>query len=152
MPSAPATPAPAIPGVFYQASEAPAKLEVLAREAGPREFHFYVSGVEFAEVAAILAPELAGTQALIFRMPHSLLNPNYWEPHTKAGEEGERARGANLITRDNQGATWLWRSNAIAPGRYLLDGIDVPVERVPGAAFKVSGPDLLKLGKAWAAA
>ncbi|HEU4334376.1 MAG TPA: hypothetical protein VFT32_07775, partial [Candidatus Eisenbacteria bacterium] len=123
----------------------------LAREIGPREFHFYAAGVDFADLAPILAPELAGTQALIFRLPHALLNPNYWEPHTKAGEDEERARGANVIVKDSQGATWLWRSNAIAPGRYLLDGIDVPVERVPGAAFKVSGPDALKLGKAWAA-
>jgi hypothetical protein len=126
-------------------------MDVMAREVGASEFHYYLAGASFADLSPLLAAELAGTQALIFGMPHGLLNPNYWEPHTKAGEEAESARGALVITRDDQGATWLWRANAIAPGRYLLDGVDVPVERVAGAAFTVSGPDLLKLGKAWAA-
>ena len=153
MPSAPVTPAPVIPGAFYQKQVpgAPLKLDVMARELGPREFHFYAAGVEFADLAPVIGSELTGTQALVFRLPHSLLNPNYWEPYTKAAEDEERARGATVITRENQRATWIWRSNAIAPGRHLIDGIDVPVERVPGAVFKVSGPDLLKLGKAWAA-
>jgi hypothetical protein len=152
--TAPATPAPVLPGVLYQthAPGAPVRLDVLARELGPSEFHFYVAGAEFADLAPLIAPELAGTQALISRIPPSLLNPNYWEPHTKAGEDAERARGWRPITREESGALMLWRSVAIAPGRYLRDGIDVSVERAPEAGFKIAGPDLLKLGKAWAPA
>lgn len=154
MPTAPASPSPVVPGVLYQthAPGAPVRLDVLARDLGPQEFQFHVAGAEFADLAPLIAPELAGTQALIFRIPPSLLNPSYWEPHTKAGEDAERARGANAITRDDQGVASLWRSDAIAPGRHLADGIEVPVERAPGAAFRVSGPDLLKLGKAWGSA
>jgi len=142
-----------IPGALYQghAPGEPVPLDVMAFEAGPREFHFYVAGANFGDVAQLIAPELAGARALIFRMPPSLLNPNYWEPHTKAGEDAARARGRVVVTREEAGATWLWRSDSIAPGRNLRDGIDVQVERVDGA-FKVAGPDLVKLGTAWAAA
>jgi hypothetical protein len=151
--SAPVQPAPAIPGVFYQTHPAgtPVRLDVMAQETGPREFHFYVGGVDFADVASILSPVVAGTQALIFKMPPALLNPNYWEPHTREAEAAMRAAGAYIITRDDRGASWLWRADTIAPGRYLRDGIDVIVEKVPGAAFKIAGPELIKLGKAWAA-
>jgi len=151
MPTAPATPAPVLPGTFYQthAPGAPVRLDVMARELGKAEFHFYVAGAEFADLAPLIAPELAGTQARILRIPPSLLNPNDWEAHTKSGEDAERARGWRAITRESAGGLLLWRSEAIAPGRYLRDGIDVPVERAPDAAFKIAGPDLLKLGKAW---
>jgi hypothetical protein len=126
-----------------------ARLEVMAQELGPAEFHFYTSSLAFADLAPRIAPALAGTQALIHRIPAGLLNPNYWEPHTTAGEEALRRAGAPVLTREESGASWLWRPDTIAPGRYLRDGISVPVERVPGAVFKIAGPDLLKLWAAW---
>jgi hypothetical protein len=150
--AAPRIPTP-VPGAFYQrnAPGDPVRLEVMAREPGPEEGHFYVSGVVFADLAPILAPALSSAQAVIFKMPPGLLNPNYWEPHTKAGEEAVRARSSGIITRDDGGASWLWRSDAIAPGRHLRDGLEVHVEMLAGYAFRVRGPDVLKLGDAWAA-
>src|SRR5262245_24201628 len=133
------------------ASSQASPLEVMALELGPREFHFYSAGGTMAEFAPLIAPTLAGTQALILSIPTGLLNPNYWEPLTTEGEEAVRRAGAAVITREESGAAWLWRSDTIAPGRYLRDGVDVAVERVDGAAFKIAGPDLLKLGAAWAA-
>lgn len=151
MPSTPVQPSP-VPGALYQTHPPgePVKLEVLAVEAGPREFHFHVAGADFKDLAPLIAPVVAPAQGLIYALPPGLLNPNYWEPHTKETEAALRAGGSPVITRDDRGASWLWRPDSIAPGRTLRDGIDVPVEKTSGAAFKVAGPDLLKLGSAWA--
>ncbi len=140
-----------VPGALFQSGGTPVKLEVMARELGSREFHFYVADADFADLVPLIGRSLAQSQALIFKMPPGLLNPNYWEPHTKAGEDAVRARHGGVITRDDGGASWLWRSDSIAPGRLLRDGIDIPVELVDGAAFKTRGSDLLKLGQAWMA-
>jgi hypothetical protein len=146
-------PAP-VPGALFQ-THAPGeavRLEVMAQEAGPSEFHFYVAGADVADLAPLLSREVASTETLVFTAPPGMLNPSYWEPHTLAGEQSVRAAGGPVLTRDDQGASWLWRSDSIAPGRFLRDGIDVPVEKAEGAAFKVRGADILRLGKAWAAA
>lgn len=147
-------PALTVPGALYQTHPAgdAVRLDVLARQAGPAEFHFYVSGADVADLAPLISKEAASAEVLIFKAPPGVLNPSYWEPHTTAGEEAVRAAGAPVITRDDQGASWLWRSDSIAPGRFLRDGIDVPVEKAAGAAFKVRGADLVRLGKAWTAA
>jgi hypothetical protein len=123
----------------------------LAQVRGPQEFHFCISGVTFAEFAPLIGPELASTEALIFKIPPSLLNPNYWEPHTPEAERAVREKMTGIITRDDGGTMMLWRSDAIAPGRHLRDGLDVPVEFLLGYLFKVRGSDLLKLGEAWEA-
>jgi len=142
-----------VPGAFFQrtAPGEPVRLEALAQVKGPQEFHFYISGVTFAELAPLIGSELASTEALIFKMPPSLLNSNYWEPHTPEAEEAVREKMTAVITRDDGGTTMLWRSDAVAPGRHLRDGLDVPVELLLGYVFKVRGPDLLKLGEAWEA-
>jgi hypothetical protein len=151
MPSTPVQPPP-VAGALYQTHPPgePVKLDVLAAEAGPSEFHFHVAGADFKDLAPLIAPVVSGAQGLIYSMPPGLLNPNYWEPHTKESEAALRAAGSPVITRDDRGASWLWRPDSIAPGRYLRDGIDVPIEKLPGGGFKVAGADLLTLGTAWA--
>jgi len=146
-----AAPPLAVPGAFFQLHPPgqPVRLEMLAKIQGDQEFHFYVSGVMFAEIAPLVGSDLASTEALIFKMPPSLLNSNYWEPHTAEAEEAVREKMTSVITRDDGGTKMLWRSDAIAPGRHLRDGLDVPVELLMGTVFKVQGPDLLKLGEAW---
>ena len=140
-----------VPGAFFQRHPPgqPIRLEMLAQVKGPQEFHFYISGVTFAEFAPLIAPELASTEALVFKMPPSLLNSNYWEPHSPESEREVREKMTSVITRDDGGAKMIWRSDSIAPGRHLRDGLNVPVDLLMGTVFKVRGPDLLKLGEAW---
>ncbi|HKS16492.1 MAG TPA: hypothetical protein VJU16_04215, partial [Planctomycetota bacterium] len=79
---------------------APFRLDVMAWEAGTHEFHFYVAGADWRDLASLIGPELAGARALILKMPPGLLNPNYWEPLTKEGEAAVRAKGMAVITRE----------------------------------------------------
>ena len=128
-----------------------APLEFLARALDPDEFHFYGRGLTLAGLAPIVGGELAAAEALVLRMPPSLLNPNYWEPHSRTAEGEVRDRMTGVILREEGGATKIWRPDAIAPGRHLRDGLDVPVELIHGYIFKVRGRDLVKLAQAWAA-
>lgn len=141
------------PGASFQPAPAnrPAPLEFLARAVEPDEFHFYARGAALGDLAPIVGAELTAAEALVFRLPPALLNPNYWEPHSRSAEGEVRDRMTGVITREEGGATFLWRPDAIAPGRHLRDGLDVPVELLHGYVFKVRGRDLPKLAQAWAA-
>jgi hypothetical protein len=129
----------------------PAPLEFLAQERGPDEFLFFARGSGLADLGPVVGGELASAEALVFRLPASLLNPNYWQPHSRTAEGEVRDRMTGVITREEGGVTYLWRSDTIAPGRLLRDGLDVPVELLLGYVFKVRGRDLMKLAQAWAA-
>ena len=56
-----------IPGALYQsrASGTPVRLEVMAHEMGPREFHYYIAGADFDDLAPLFASTLTGAQALV---------------------------------------------------------------------------------------
>lgn len=143
---------PTTPGIFFQhlPDGMPVRLEMylLIRESS--EFHFYVQNVPYADLAALVAPELRPLQALIFRIPPILLNPNYWQPYSHEAESAVRDKMTGVITRQTSGGLELWRSDSITPGRYLRDNVDVPEDLILGYVIKTTGEGLLKLGTAWA--
>lgn len=154
MTSAVAAPMATIPLAFYQnrPSSEPLRLEVFTRHRAPDERHFYASNVTLADFDPVLAPELRGLEAILYRLPPSLLNANYWEPYSREAEAQVRERMTGLITRQEGERTQVWRSDAVAPGRLLRDGLEIPVELVLGYAFRAKGEDVPALGRAWAEA
>jgi hypothetical protein len=130
------------------ATELP-RLDLFVRLREPAEHHVYLRHLSVADFAAVFEAEMRPLTALVYRMPGSLLNPNYWEPLTREAEHAVREKMAGLITRQDGERTLLWRADSIAPGRWLRDGLNVPVELLHGYLFRMSGEGLLSLGAAW---
>jgi hypothetical protein len=124
-------------------------LEFYTRVKSPTEHLFHARGVSFADFAELFGKEILAGEALVYRMPPSLLNPSYWEPLAKENEYAVREKMGGIVTRQEDGQALLWRSDQIAKGRLLRDGIDVPIELLQGYVFQVSGPGLLQLAEAW---
>ncbi len=151
MPSTAELPTPMLPLAFFQRLPEGVKprLEIYPRTRDGRERHFYAQDVSAADVLPLLAPALSGLEAVVYRMPAPLLNPNYWEPYTREGEAKVREKMTGLVTRQEGEQTQLWRADAVAPGRLFRDGVDVEAELVLGYAFRVKGRDLPKLAATW---
>lgn len=128
---------------------APHPLELFVRLEGRDEAHFYTQGLTMTDFGSLFGTEIRGLDALIYRMPVELLNPNYWEPLTKEAENAVREKMTGIITRTEGDRALLFRADRVSRGRLLKDGIDVPVELLNGYIFKTSGEGLLKLGQAW---
>lgn len=128
---------------------APHPLELFVRLEGKDEAHFYTQGLTMTDFGALFGTEIRGLDALIYRMPVELLNPNYWEPLTKEAENAVREKMTGIITRTEGDRALLFRADRVSRGRLLKDGVDVPVELLNGYIFKTSGEGLLKLGQAW---
>jgi len=127
----------------------PHPLELFVRLEGRDEAHFYTQGLTMQDFGALFAGELRALDALIYRMPFDLLNPNYWEPLTKEAENAVREKMTGIITRTEGDRALIFRADRISRGRLLRDGLDVPVELLNGYIFRTTGDALLKLGQAW---
>jgi len=127
----------------------PAPLELFVRIQGADEFHFYTQGLTMTDFGSIFGLELKPLDVLATRIPSELLNPNYWEPLTKEGENAVREKLGGIVTRTEGDRALLFRADRVSRGRLLRDGLDVPVELLNGSIFRVSGDGLLKLGQAW---
>jgi hypothetical protein len=127
----------------------PAPLELFVRLGAPDEFHFYTQGLTMVDFGSLFARELRPLDALIYRIPPDLLNPNYWEPLTKEAENAVRERMTGIVTKTEGDRAMLFRADRVSRGRLLRDGLDVPVELLNGYVFRTSGAGLLKLGQAW---
>lgn len=127
----------------------PHPLELFVRLEGRDEAHFYTQGLTMTDFGSLFGAELRAVDALVYRMPVELLNPNYWEPLTKEAENAVRDKLAGIITRTEGDRALLFRADRISRGRLLRDGLDVPVELVNGYVFRTTGESLLKLGQAW---
>jgi len=127
----------------------PHPLELFVRLEGRDEAHFYTQGLTMQDFGALFAGELRALDALVYRMPAELLNPNYWEPLTKEAENAVREKMTGIITRTEGDRALLFRADRISRGRLLRDGLDIPVELVNGYIFRTTGDALLKLGQAW---
>lgn len=135
--------------LFLQSTGGRPRLELFTRRAGPGEHHFYARGIAPGEFATIFGKAIRPLQALVYRMPAGLLNPNYWEPLTRESENEVREKTMGVVTRAEGDRTLLWRADRIAAGRLLRDGLDVPVDLRGGFAFQSDGPGLLRLLQAW---
>ena len=124
-------------------------LEFYVRVPSPHEHHFYARGVSFADFSDLFSKTIFDGEALIYRMPHGLLNPNYWEPLTRENEQAVHEKMGGRIIREDKERPLLWRSDQIARGRLLRDAVDVPVELIEGRVFRTSGPGLLEIAEAW---
>jgi hypothetical protein len=127
----------------------PHPLELFVRLEGRDEAHFYTQGLTLTDFGNLFGTEIRGLDTYVTRMPHELLNPNYWEPLTKEAENAVRERMTGIITRTEGDRALLFRADRISRGRLLRDGLDVPVELVNGYIFHLTGDALLKLGQAW---
>lgn len=127
----------------------PHPLELYARLEGPGERHLYAQGLTLADFATLFERELRDLEVLIYKMPPDLLNPNYWEPLTKESENEVREQQGGIVTRLQEGGTFLWRSDRVAKGRLLRDGVDVPVELLYGYVFRTGGASLAGLAASW---
>ncbi len=132
-----------------EAGRGPRPLEMYVRLL-PDESHFHAQGISLAEFGGLYGAELRGLDVLIYRMPASLLNPNYWEPISKDGETAVREKLQGIVTRNDGERTHLWRADRIPKGRLLRDGLeDVPMELLQGYVFRTTGEGLLQLAAAW---
>ncbi len=138
--------------LFFQQTQSaePPPLEMFVKVREPGDFHFYCKHVSFLDVALSFGAEIRPLDCLVYRMPPGLLNPNYWEPLTRESETAVRDRMTGIVTRQEGERTLIWRSDAVAKGRLLRDGLDVPVDLIHGYVFRTTGEGLLKLGRAWA--
>lgn len=127
----------------------PHPLEVFLKADRPGEFHFYAQGLTQADFGTIFAAELRPLEVLVYKIPPDLLNPNYWEPLGKESENAVREQQGGIVTRVRDGRTLLWRSDRVAKGRLLRDGIDVPLELLFGYVFRTTGEGLAALARAW---
>ncbi|HLY73705.1 MAG TPA: hypothetical protein VKU80_06260 [Planctomycetota bacterium] len=127
----------------------PHPLELFVRLEGRDEAHFYTQGLTLQDFGNLFGNEIRAVEALIYRMPVELLNPNYWEPLTKEAENAVREKMTGIITRTEGDRALLFRADRVSRGRLLRDGLDVPVELVNGYIFRTTGESLLKLGQAW---
>ena len=128
---------------------APHPLELYVRLKGESELHLHAQGITVADFGDLFANEIRGLDVLIYRMPPDLLNPNYWEPHTREAEQVVREKLSGVVTRAEGDKILLWRADRVARGRLLRDDLDAPVELLNGYIFRTTGEGLLKLGKAW---
>ena len=137
-------------GLFLQNARTrkPHPLEVFVRVRKPTELHFYCHGLSFVDFANLYERDLRQMTVLVYQLPPSLLNPNYWEAHSRTGEEAVREKNVGIITRQDNGRTLLWRSDQVPKIRMFRDGLDVEAEFLLGTSFRVTGEDLLKLGRA----
>ncbi len=137
-------------GLFLQTppTQKPHSLEVFVRERKPTELHFYCRGLSFADFANLYGRELRKMTVLVYQMPPSYLNPNYWEEHSKTGEEAVREKNEGTITRQDNGRTLLWRSDQVPKIRMFRDDLDVQAELLLGTTFRITGENFLKLGRA----
>src|SRR6185295_15332767 len=127
----------------------PHPLELFVRLEGADEFHFYTQGLSMTDFGSLFGLEIRPLEALVFRMPSELINPNYWEPLTKEAENAVREKMGGIVTRTEGDKALLFRADRVSRGRLLRDGLDVPVELLNGHIFRTSGDGLLKLGQAW---
>jgi len=125
-------------------------LEMFVKVREPSDHHFYCKHVSFLDFALSFGAEIKPLECLVYRMPPALLNPNYWEPLTRESETAVRDKLTGIITRQDGERTLIWRADAVAKGRVLREGLDVPVDLLHGYIFRVNGEGLLKLGRAWA--
>lgn len=141
---------PPVRGLLLQNTQSrePHHLEVFLRSRGEGEHHFYCHGLSFVDFSGVFEAELERMEALIYRLPSSLLNPNYWEPHSKESENAVRSRMTGIITREEGEHTFLWRSDQVPPLRMLREGLEVDADLILGFAFRVGGEGLLQLGRA----
>lgn len=128
----------------------PAPLEMFVKVREPGEFHFYAKHVSILDFFLSFGGDIRGLECLIYRMPPALLNPNYWEPLTRETEALVREKMTGVIIRQEGEKTLLWRADAVAPGRYLRDGLDLPLELLHGYVFRTGGEAVLQIGRAWA--
>jgi len=127
----------------------PHPLELYVRLEGSDESHFYTQGLTLSDFGNLFGGEMRPLDALIYRMPVELLNPNYWEPLTKEAENVVREKMSGIVTRSEGDKALLFRADRVSRGRLLRDGLDAPVELLNGYIFRTSGEGLLKLGQAW---
>ena len=137
-------------GLFLQTppTQKPHALEVFVHERKPTELHFYCRGLSFADFANLYERELRKMTVLVYQMPPSFLNPNYWEEHSKTGEEAVREKNEGIITRQDNGRTLLWRSDQVPNIRMFRDDLGVEAELLLGTTFRITGENFLKLGRA----
>ena len=137
--------------LFLQHTRAPEipKLELFVRLREPGEHHLYLKGLSCADFASVFESDIKPMQALIYRMPPSLLNANYWEPLTRDNENAVRDKMDGIVTWQDGERTMLWRADSIGVGRYLREGLDLDVELIHGYIFRVTGEGLLALMKGW---
>lgn len=131
-----------------EAGRGPRPLEMYVRLT-PDESHFHAQGISLVEFGGLYGAELRGLDILIYRMPASLLNPNYWEPLTKEGESAVREKLQGIVTRNDGERTLLWRADRIPKGRLLKDGLEIAMELQEGYVFRTTGEGLLQLAAAW---
>lgn len=124
-------------------------LEMFVRLREPSEHHVYLKALSCADFAGVFEADLRPLAALVYRMPPSLLNPNYWEPLTRENEGAVREKLDGIVTWQDGERTMIWRADSIGAGRWLRDGLDVPLELLHGYIFRVSGAGLLSLMNAW---
>jgi hypothetical protein len=127
----------------------PHPLELYIRLEGGDEFHFYTQGLSMTDFGSLFGLEIRPLDALVYRMPSELLNPNYWEPLTKESETAVREKMGGIVTRTEGDRALLFRADRVSRGRLLRDGLDAPVDLLNGHIFRTSGEGLLKLGQAW---
>lgn len=125
------------------------RLELHVRRSGPSEYHVGLQGLAPGELPALLERDIAPLKILVYRIPPDLLNPNYWEPLTREGEQAVRDRLAGLITRSDGDRPLLFRADRVAKHRLLREGLSVPVELVHGYILQTSGEGLLAMARAW---
>ena len=125
------------------------RLELHLRRSGPSEFQIGLQNLAPGELPALLEREIRPLKVLVYRIPPDLLNPNYWEPLTREGEQAVRDRLAGLITRTDGDRALLFRADRIARHRLLRDGLSAPVDLVHGYILQTTGEGLLELARAW---
>lgn len=124
-------------------------LEVFLRRQPSGGGHVCATGVSLVDFGRLFAAEIRPLTVLIFQVPPSLLNPNYWEPLTGESESDVRAKKVGIITRTEGDRTMIWRSDRVPASRLLQDGIDAPVDLLQGYVLRTTGEGLLKLARAW---
>ncbi len=137
--------------LFFQhvpSSEIP-RLEFYVRLRDTGEHHVYLKALSCADFASVYEQELRAMHVLVYRMPPSLLNPNYWEPLTRDNENAVREKLDGIVTWQDGERTMIWRADSIGAGRWLRDGLDAPIELYHGYIFRTTGDGLLALMNAW---
>ena len=124
------------PRLFLQHTRLPEfpKLELFVRLREPSEHHVYLKGLSCADFASVFEADLKPLHGLVYRMPPSLLNPNYWEPLTRENESAVRERLDGIVTWQDGDRTMIWRADSIGAGRFLRDGLNVEIELQIGRA------------------
>jgi hypothetical protein len=112
------------------------------------EKHFYCHGLSAVDFASLFRRELQGKTVLLTAFSPDLLNSSYWEESTPAGEQAVRAQMEEAVRREDQGRTWIWRSDRVPKGRTLKDEVGLDPELLPGNVLSIRGEELARMAEA----